>query len=88
MYVDEYAMVDRGKQQTAGEVAGRQPMLHYWDWTEPRLMVCEAEFVAPPTDSQQNSTTAASSVAAAGYRKTSRPVGIQAVCYYFLIPVT
>ena len=69
--------VDRGKRQTASEVAGRQPMLHYWDWEEPRLLVCEAEFVATP-DSQKNSTTNATTATTTD-TKTNKPVGIQAV---------
>jgi len=76
--------VDRGKRQTASEVAGRQPMLHYWDWEEPRLLVCEAEFVATP-DSQKNSTTNATTATTTD-TKTNKPVGIQAVrcCRLFL----
>ena len=63
--------VDRGKRQTAREVAGRQPMVHYWDWDEPRLLVCEAEFVAAP-DNQDDSSAAVD-------KKSSKPVGVQAV---------
>ena len=58
-------------------MAGRQPLTqHYWDWTEPRLMVCQAELTAPPADNQTNTAAAA----AADDRKSSRPVGLRAVC--------
>jgi len=63
--------VGRGKLESAREVAGRQPMVHYWDWDEPRLLVCEAEFVAA-TDSQDSNATTDSN-------KTNKPVGVQAV---------
>jgi len=53
-------------------VAGRQPVLHYWDWEEPRLLVCEAEFVA----AADNTTAAGGGVD----KKTNKPVGVQAVC--------
>lgn len=70
---------DRGKRQTASEVAGRQPgKLHYWDWAEPRLLVCEAEFVATPTNSQKNPAAAST---AANIRTSDKPVTLQTVCY-------
>lgn len=64
--------VDRGKQQAASEVAGRQPVLQFWDWEEPRLLVCEAEFVAAPDNQKSSNTDAADS-------RTNKPVGVQAV---------
>jgi len=68
--------VDRGKRQTASEVAGRQPAkLHYWDWEEPRLLVCEAEFVATPADSQKTSTA----TSAANTKTTNKPLNLQTV---------
>ena len=64
--------VDRGKLESAREVAGRQPMVHYWDWEEPRLLVCEAEFVAV-ADSQDSNATGTDG------NNTNKPVGVQAV---------
>jgi len=66
--------VVREKRQTAREVAGRQPVTHCWDWQEPRLMVCEAEFVDAVNgpDSQSTST-------ATDGQKGSKPLGVQAV---------
>ena len=68
---------DRGKHQTAREVAGRQPVLHYWDWEEPKLLVCEAEFVGTSSDNHDN-TTAATGTGSED-KKNKKPTGIQVV---------
>ena len=31
--------------QQAAEIAGRRPLLQYWDPTEPKLLVCEASHI-------------------------------------------
>jgi len=49
--------VFRVKHQTSSEVAGRQPVAQFWDWDEPRLLVCEAEFVALPAESHEKTPT-------------------------------
>ena len=33
------------KAQQAAEIAGRRPMLQYWDPTEPKLLVCETSHI-------------------------------------------
>jgi intraflagellar transport protein 140 len=35
----------------ARDVAGRHPISHYWDLTEPKLLVCEAKLI--PKDKTQ-----------------------------------
>lgn len=34
-------MIKRSKQDIGKEVCGRYPGLHYWEHTDPRLIVCE-----------------------------------------------
>ena len=36
----------RGKTQAAKDIAGRTPSSHFWDLTEPKLIVCEATVLA------------------------------------------
>ena len=33
----------RGKNQAAKDIAGRYPISHFWDKTESKLLVCEAQ---------------------------------------------
>lgn len=43
---DDKESVDiMNRAQQAAEVAGRRPLLQYWDPTEPKLLVCEATHV-------------------------------------------
>jgi len=36
----------RGKNQAAKDIAGRFPISHFWDKTESKLLVCEAQIRA------------------------------------------
>ncbi|BFZ17235.1 hypothetical protein BsWGS_20274 [Bradybaena similaris] len=55
---DDYDTNDaeRGKNQAAKDIAGRYPIVHYWDPAEPKLCVCEAWILPNVTDHSQKKT--------------------------------
>lgn len=53
-------LAEKGKCQSAKDVAGRHPISHFWDWEEPRLFVCEAKILE--IDQKVPSSSASKSV--------------------------
>ena len=40
-----FCVRSRGKNQAAIDIQGRHPVSHFWDSTEPKLLVCEAKLL-------------------------------------------